>query len=179
MSALTRAGGTTVPPILIPKTEKCYNSSMKYLSKNIDETRDLARYFVENLEPKERATVVALIGDLGSSKTTFSQLVGEALGVRDGIQSPTFLIEKIYELFNMPWKHLVHIDAYRLDDPQELLALGWEDIVARPENLILIEWADKVKSILPEDAVFISFTFVDETTRKIEISLPTLDIHEN
>ncbi|MES2213843.1 MAG: tRNA (adenosine(37)-N6)-threonylcarbamoyltransferase complex ATPase subunit type 1 TsaE [Patescibacteria group bacterium] len=142
---------------------------MKYVSKSVEDTKSFAKTFVESLSQEEDAIVVALEGDLGSGKTTFSQLVGEALGVREGIQSPTFLIEKIYELYDKPWKHLVHIDAYRLDKPEELLHLGWNEIISRPDNLILVEWADKVRDIMPDDALRISFTFIDETTREIDI----------
>jgi tRNA threonylcarbamoyladenosine biosynthesis protein TsaE len=100
--------------------------------------------------------------------------VGEALGVRDAIQSPTFLIEKIYELHKQPWQHLVHIDAYRLEEESELVSLGWPSIVSRPENLVMVEWADKVRNILPEDAIHIVFTHgqegsTEENTREIEI----------
>lgn len=142
---------------------------MKYISRSPEDTRKLALAFVDAFEATDHAIVVALEGDLGAGKTTFSQFVGEALGVHDPIQSPTFLIEKIYELRKKPWQHLIHIDAYRLESPQELLDLGWQDIVARPENLILVEWADKVGPILPEDAIHIVLTHVDDTTRSIEI----------
>lgn len=143
---------------------------MKYISNSTEDTREFAKKFVESLGAEEDAVVVALIGDLGSGKTTFSQLVGEALGVREGIQSPTFLIEKIYELYDKPWKHLVHIDAYRLERPEELLHLGWKEIISRPDNIVLVEWADKVSEILPPDALHLTFTFINETTREIEIS---------
>jgi tRNA threonylcarbamoyladenosine biosynthesis protein TsaE len=155
-----------------------YNTKMKQISRSIEDTKALAKKFVSVLEPWDHAVVVALVGDLGSSKTTFSQLVGEALGVRDSIQSPTFIIEKIYELFDRPWKHLVHIDAYRLDSSEELLSLGWQDIIARKENLILIEWADKVEDILPPDTIFLHFTFIDEHTREIEITSKPLTNEE-
>lgn len=145
---------------------------MKVISKSNDETRALAHKLVGSLERGDGATVLALIGDLGAGKTAFSSFVGEALGVHDPIQSPTFLIEKIYELKRQKWEHLVHIDAYRLDSEQELLSLGWDEIVSKPENLVIVEWADKVKNILPQDAIHIVFNHVDETTREIEISTP-------
>ena len=143
---------------------------MRIAAKNLEETKEIAHKFVEALEPRNTAVVVALDGDLGSGKTTFSQFVGEALGVRQGINSPTFLIEKIYELYDKPWKHLVHIDAYRLDMAEELLHLGWKEIIKRPDNLILVEWASKVEKILPPGTIKIQFTFVDENTRAIDIS---------
>src|SRR4051812_5146304 len=123
---------------------------MKYISQSPEDTQQIAEEFVRSLKARDTALVVAMAGDLGSGKTTFSQYIGETLGVHDAIQSPTFLIEKIYELKKKPWQHLVHIDAYRLEDESELLQLGWKEIIKRPENLILVEWADKVEAILPE-----------------------------
>ena len=149
---------------------KCYNRHMKETTHSIEETKILAQKFVEALTKREEAVVVALDGDLGSGKTTFSQFVGEALGVRDAIQSPTFLIEKIYELYDKPWKHLIHIDAYRLDKEEELLHLGWKEIISRQDNLVLVEWAEKVKGILPEGTIHISFKHISEREREIEIS---------
>ncbi|MBX4198818.1 tRNA (adenosine(37)-N6)-threonylcarbamoyltransferase complex ATPase subunit type 1 TsaE [Candidatus Parcubacteria bacterium] len=145
---------------------------MNYVSKSPLDTKRVAIELVESLSARDHALVIALDGDLGSGKTTFSQYIGECLGVHDPIQSPTFLIEKIYELSGKPWQHLVHIDAYRLESERELLDLGWRDIVKKPSNLVLVEWAEKVGSILPEDAIHIVFTHEDETTRKIEISTP-------
>lgn len=142
---------------------------MKYTSYSPEDTQKIAEEFVKGLSPRESALIIALDGDLGSGKTTFSQLVGEALGVREAISSPTFLIEKIYELYKQPWKHLVHIDTYRLESSNELLHLGWNEIISKPENVVLVEWANKVEDILPPDALRISFTFIDETTREIEI----------
>lgn len=142
---------------------------MEYISRSPAETREFARGLLEGLSKGENATVLALEGDLGAGKTTFAQFVGEELGVHDPIQSPTFLIEKIYELKREQWSHLIHIDAYRLESPDELVNLGWRDIVSRPDNLILVEWASKVAPILPEDAIHIVFTHVDDTTRSIKI----------
>lgn len=143
---------------------------MKHITKSPEETKELAAELVRALDVKEKALVIALNGDLGSGKTTFSQCIGEALGVRDAITSPTFLIEKIYELYRLPWKHLVHIDAYRLESPKELLHLGWEEIISKPENLVLVEWAEKIEEILPPDTIQVHFHVVDETTREIEIN---------
>ncbi|KND48520.1 MAG: tRNA threonylcarbamoyl adenosine modification protein YjeE [Parcubacteria bacterium C7867-005] len=145
---------------------------MKEISKDLADSQRIARNFIEGLEPKSKATVVALNGDLGSSKTTFSQFVGLALGVEENMPSPTFLIERIYELEDKSWKYLIHIDAYRLDSSAELLHLGWKDLIENKENLILVEWAEKIKDILPSDTTTVSFRFINESEREIEI-------HEN
>ena len=68
------------------------------------------------------------------------------------------------------FKNLIHIDAYRLNNADELRNLGFADLLADPENLILIEWADKVADILPKDHIKLRFEFIDDTTRKISFS---------
>lgn len=115
-----------------------------------------------------RALVVALLGDLGSGKTTFVQAVARLLGVEESLTSPTFVIEKFYPLpLGGVFNRLIHIDCYRLDSPSELQHLGWEEIITNESNLIMIEWADKVAELLPPDHLTVNFTFVDETVREI------------
>lgn len=104
------------------------------------------------------ATVVALAGELGAGKTTFVQAAAHFLGIEFPVTSPTFVIEKIYELNSAKWKRLIHIDAYRLNGAHELEALGWKEIAADPDNLILIEWPERVAELIPADAYRISFT---------------------
>ncbi len=142
---------------------------MKYISKSLEETREVAEQFVKTLEIGEKARVIALAGNLGSGKTAFSQAVGSTLGVIENMHSPTFVIEKIYPIDYHGFKHLIHIDAYRLDHFKELLHLGWQKIISERENLILIEWPERVVDIIPEGVQNIFFKFVDETTREIDI----------
>lgn len=146
---------------------------MKFVSKSSEETENIAKNFINSLRPSSEAVVVALNGDLGAGKTAFSQVVGRALGVEENIPSPTFMIERIYELKNKSWTHLIHIDAYRLEKEEELLTLGFKDLLKNKENLILIEWASKVENILPKSAIHIGINHVDETTREIEIKEET------
>ncbi len=113
--------------------------------------------FAKSLVPYgDRATIVALSGDLGVGKTSYVQGVARALGVRDKVTSPTFVLEKIYNLENQKFSRLVHIDAYRLNGIEELHAIGWDDIVTDPNNLILIEWPEKVANAIPKSAIRIS-----------------------
>ncbi len=125
----------------------------------------------------------ALTGDLGSGKTSFARAFAEALGVRENVTSPTFVIQKKFQIpknktqtkhktQNTKFKNLIHIDAYRLDGPKELLDLGWEEIIADPENIVLVEWAEKIKKILPENGVRINFEHLKEDKRKITIKTP-------
>ncbi len=113
------------------------------------------------------ATVVALSGDLGAGKTTLTQAIARELGVKENIISPTFILMKKYSLKNAHYKQLVHIDAYRFDHHDELLKLGWAELCANPENLILIEWPEKVIGIIPQQALWVELTHKDEHTRSI------------
>ena len=141
---------------------------MKYISKGPEDTRKIAKEFLDSLKKGEKAVVVALQGDLGSGKTNFTQIVGSIFDIKENMQSPTFVIEKVYEINWNGFEKLIHIDAYRLEKDEELLHLGWEEIISEPENLIFIEWPENVRAIIPEDAKKISLNFVDENTREIE-----------
>jgi tRNA threonylcarbamoyladenosine biosynthesis protein TsaE len=126
-----------------------------------------AREFVASLVPRGHALVVALSGELGAGKTTFAQEIARALGVAESVTSPTFVIEKVYALAGQKWSRLVHIDAYRLASGRELEALGFRELLADPANLILVEWPERVPTLIPEDAVRVSLSFVDENSRHI------------
>lgn len=122
---------------------------------------------VDSLSLGERATVVALHGELGAGKTTFTQEVGRILGVGENMHSPTFVIMKIYEIDWKGFKNLIHVDAYRIEKESELLHLGWQEMVSEPENLIFIEWPENVPNLIPQEAKRINFKHVDEQTREI------------
>lgn len=117
----------------------------------------VAAEFVANLRPKKSATVVTLSGPLGAGKTTFAKGIAQALGVGETVSSPTFVIEKIYTLENQLFSKLIHIDVYRLKNEQELGTIGWSQIIADPENLIVLEWPEGVPGSIPADAIRIRF----------------------
>ena len=143
---------------------------MKYITRNLEETQKVAKDFISNLNPyRDRAVVIGLYGDLGSGKTSFTQGIAKSLGVGETVTSPTFVIEKIYELVEKKFTHLIHIDAYRLDKSEELQHLGWQEVISDPNNLVLIEWPEIVEEIMPNH-VKISFkTLEKEDSREIEI----------
>jgi tRNA threonylcarbamoyladenosine biosynthesis protein TsaE len=147
-----------------------YSLSMeKIISKSLDDTSRIAREWLASLEKKEdEALVVGLSGNLGSGKTAFVKAVAATLGITESVTSPTFVIEKIYEskFKDYPWSRLVHIDAYRLESARELEVLNFEKLVEDPNNLILIEWPENVKEILPEGTRTIKCEFVSETERE-------------
>lgn len=141
---------------------------MNKLRVKTDEIPRVAKDFVGELALGVKAQVFGLAGNLGSGKTTFTQAVAKALGVNEGVTSPTFVIEKIYKLSGQVFDRLIHIDAYRLESGRELLQLGWHEISSDPKNLIMIEWPERVADILPADLKKINFAFIDEKTREIE-----------
>jgi len=103
------------------------------------------------------ATVIALQGELGSGKTYFVQNFAKIAGVEEQVTSPTFVIMNFYGIDWQGFKKLVHIDAYRIEREEELINLGWQDLVEDPENIIFIEWPENVPGLIPEDAKRIHF----------------------
>lgn len=141
--------------------------------RNLEELDAFAKKVLSGLSPREdAATLVLLSGDLGAGKTAFAKCVARALGVSEEVTSPTFVLEKIYRLADgKPWKHLVHIDAYRLEGGHELLSIGFNGVCRERGNLVLIEWPEQVPSALDgKKTARLSFKTVDETTREISYS---------
>ncbi|MFC1756841.1 tRNA (adenosine(37)-N6)-threonylcarbamoyltransferase complex ATPase subunit type 1 TsaE [Patescibacteria group bacterium] len=155
---------------------------MSRISGTIEQTYQIAEKLVRQIGKKDRqqAVVVALVGDLGAGKTTFAQGFARALGIKEKITSPTFIIMKKFQIprnklqtnskFQIPkFKTLVHFDVYRLDKSEELLDLGWEKLVNDPQNIILVEWAEKIKKILPKNHILVTFKHISENQRTIEV----------
>jgi len=122
-----------------------------------------AREILKN-RPKKKSFVIGLGGKLGAGKTTFIQGFAKGLGIKEKILSPTFVIMKKFNNF-------YHFDCYRIQRPKEILELGFQEIISNPGNIIVIEWAEKIKKIMPKNTLWIKFKFVDEKTRKIENSM--------
>lgn len=136
---------------------------MQRVTHSLEEFNALAHGFTTSLSPNTSgATVVALSGELGAGKTTFVQEVARALGIAESVTSPTFVIEKVYELSDQRFKRLIHIDVYRLKDAHELEVLGWVELAADPGNLILIEWPERVPELIPAEAIRLRFEIQDE-----------------
>lgn len=146
---------------------------MKYETNTPLETTRAGKDFLVRLlvVPHTQALVVGLYGDLGAGKTTFTQAIALGLGVTEIVASPTYVIEKIYKLNNSPFEHFIHFDAYRLEKSAELRALGWDEIIANPKNLVVIEWPEMVADIMPKEHVKVQFTHGAKDTRTIETSI--------
>jgi len=130
---------------------------------SVEETWALAREFAKELTP---GTVVCLEGDLGAGKTTFTQGLAAALGVPGRVTSPTFCIVQEHVGAHAL---LVHMDLYRLHDEDDVLAIGWEDYLARGAILV-VEWPYRAGSLVPKTARRVVFTYLDgEENRKLAI----------
>lgn len=145
-----------------------------FITRNANETKKFAARLARSVRfPK----VIALEGDLGAGKTTFTQGFARALGIKERIQSPTFVLLKIYSIYSSSlsrryrrkssrlrsnsktakFKHLVHIDCYRLASPRDLAHLGFKNLLKDRDAIILIEWAERIKKLLPRNSIRIKF----------------------
>lgn len=132
---------------------------MTYKSSSSAETKKLAATFAKKILKRKagkHALVVGFSGDLGAGKTTFIQGFLKALGVKGHITSPTFVLIKRYGLKDK--RHVHHMDSYRLKDHKHLETLNFKNLLANPKNIILIEWAEKIKKALPKDTQWIRFS---------------------
>ena len=111
---------------------------------------------------------LALTGELGSGKTTFIQGLAEGLGVKGRIISPTFILMRKYVTSKLDF---YHIDFYRLEEglENEIKNLGINDLWGKKRNIVAIEWAEKIKKSIPEDAIWIKFENRGGNERKILI----------
>ena len=119
--------------------------------------------------PQKEAVVLVLYGNLGGGKTTFLQGFANGLGVKEKILSPTFVILKRFKS-NKNFKNFYHIDCYRLKDSKDILELDFKKLILNPENIIAVEWPEKIKKVLPRKAIRIDFKFINEKTRELTIA---------
>lgn len=146
---------------------------MELITNNPSQTKRLGEKFTEKIlkeKLKKRAFIIGLVGDLGGGKTTFLQGFGRELGIKGKILSPTFLIMRRFKVSGFKFKNFYHIDCYRVDKPKEILDLGFKEIISNPRNIVAIEWAEKVKKILPKETTWIKFQFGGKNKRKIIIN---------
>jgi tRNA threonylcarbamoyladenosine biosynthesis protein TsaE len=108
-----------------------------------------------------RACVIALAGNLGAGKTTFVQALAREMGVTDVVQSPTYVLMKSYPVAYQGFELLVHIDAYRLESPEQFAALGPQTFLQNEKALVLIEWPERLEGVLPKPDMTIWFSADD------------------
>ena len=141
---------------------------MTELSNSARATSDLGLKLAKKSKGGE---VYALIGDLGSGKTCFAQGFARGLGIHRVVQSPSFILMKLYELKGIRGiKKFCHVDVYRLNSTKELLEVGLREYLGKKNTVTLIEWADKIKGVLLDHpTTYITFTWLEKNKRKIDI----------
>ena len=107
--------------------------------------------------------VLALIGDLGTGKTALTRYIGEGLGIRQRISSPTFTIVKEYTDGRLP---LYHFDVYRIADPEEMFNIGVDEYFYG-DGVCVVEWADRIEEILPENTKYIYLSYGENPEERI------------
>ena len=131
-----------------------------FFLKSEEDTQKLGLEIAEALEPGD---IVALIGDLGTGKTALTRYIAEGLGVKEEINSPTFTIVKEYRSGRMP---LYHFDVYRLGSGEELLDIGAEEMLDG-DGACVIEWADIVADVLPDDALAVRLDYGENEGERV------------
>ena len=120
------------------------------------------------IKDRDKAVVLALSGDLGAGKTTLVQTIARDLGVIEVVTSPTFVIMKQYETSDKYFSKLIHIDAYRIEDVTEMKPLGFENLLKQANALICIEWAERIKPLLPKDTLTLELANDNNGTHTIK-----------
>jgi len=132
-------------------------------------TKKIAAQLARELTAKKskNALIIGLTGDLGSGKTTFIQGFAHGLGIKQKLPSPTFVIMRNYKLATTHYSLLCHIDSYRLKNTGETKILNLKEIIKNSENILLIEWAEKIKKILPKKMIRLKFRHGEKENERI------------
>jgi len=153
----------------------------KVLSASTAKTKKLGKDLAKKIlrtAPSKKAVVLGLEGDLGSGKTTFLQGFARGLGIKEKILSPTFVIMKKFAIKTnthdsrgTPTPNtFYHIDCYRIQKSKEILDLGFKEIISDSQNIVAIEWSERIKKVLPKQIILLRFRFVDKNKREISFT---------
>lgn len=135
---------------------------MKYLSHSEDETQKIGYEVAEKIK---KGDVISLTGSLGAGKTVFAKGFAKQLGIKEAIVSPTFTLVQEYD----GREKMYHLDLYRLSGEDEFESMGGEDFLYS-DGVTLIEWSEKIESMLPDDTIYVRITINEDLTRTIEIT---------
>ena len=137
----------------------------KHISHSEQETENFA---AEIAAAHPHGAVIALFGDLGAGKTVFARGFARGLGITEPVSSPTYTIVQEYPLPD--GGRLYHLDLYRIAGAAEALAFGVEEFLDDPESLALIEWPERITSLLPDNAVSVMITHLSPECREITVT---------
>lgn len=132
----------------------------------IEYGKEFAKKILSNSNSFNLPIIIELIGDVGTGKTTFVRGFANGLGLKESITSPSFTISKSYALPNN--RTLIHYDFYRLNNPG-IMKAELEESLSNKNNIIVIEWADSVTNVLPNNRIQINIAYDENDGRKIEI----------
>jgi len=138
----------------------------KILIPSLEELPKAAESFLESIA---KIPVVAFSGEMGAGKTTFIQSLCQVLGVPEDVNSPTFAL--VNEYFTVDGESLFHFDLYRIEDPDELFDLGYEEYFFSG-NRCFIEWPEKAIHLIPDDALMVNIGVNEDGTRELSFELP-------
>ncbi len=136
--------------------------SLTYQSNSLEDTEVFAKSLAKTVTA---STVIALNGSMGAGKTAFAKFFAKGLGIEGAVNSPTFTIMNIYEGGRIP---MYHFDAYRIEDPDEMLEIGFEEFLYG-NGVCIVEWAELIKDILPSVHISIKIEILSENQRLIII----------
>lgn len=134
---------------------------------NVEELHSFAEEILSIMPQSDKGQVIALRGNLGAGKTAFTQALAKTLGVSEHVVSPTFVIMRIYETNDERFKKLVHIDAYRIEDEEEVKVLRLEDFLHESGIIVCIEWPERIPSYVRDDALTITFAMNEDESRTV------------
>ena len=148
---------------------KFSRKDIEVLSGSPSQTKEIGKILAKEIlkTASKKALILGLIGELGGGKTTFLQGFAKGLGIKEKILSPSFVILKRFKIKDLRFKNFYHIDCYRINKPKEILNLGLKEIISNPQNIVAIEWADKIKKILPKNSIILKFEFLNKNKRRI------------
>ncbi len=139
-------------------------------TRSSEETREVGRLFASVLRVRD---VVLMTGSLGAGKTCFVGGVAEVLGVKGHVSSPTFTLLHIHDAAAKGQLPLNHFDVYRLDGADDFIRHGFDEI-SYQDGVTLVEWGDRVRAALPDDAIELAITFgSDDDERNLHFVFPT------
>lgn len=127
-------------------------TELTILLPRIEDTHAFAKTLAGLIMGRKAPTVLALTGDLGSGKTTFTQSFATACGITEAITSPTFTLMNEYRLAEGLF---VHSDLYRLTDRSEIASLGLTDYFTQPHTVTIVEWADRFPDLFPHETIWL------------------------
>ena len=154
---------------------------MKITTNSEKETFDFAKKYANKLKGGD---VIGLIGDLGAGKTVFTKGLASGLGIIKHITSPTFVLMKVYKIQNSKparaqnciadgskIQNLIHIDAYRINNENDIIGIGIEEYLNKKDTIVVIEWAEKIKKILTKNTKYVTMKYKSNNSRFINIKI--------